>query len=75
MDIFLRSTTHSPEVRVRLEVSYECRLVDDGPPSSIHKDAVGLHQVQALLVHQVCRVRVQIAVQAHHLCRERQRFS
>jgi hypothetical protein len=58
---------HSPEVGVRFEMLHQRDFIDDGAPGRIDDDRVLLHQSQALLVDEVHRALVQVAVEAHHL--------
>lgn len=56
-----------PEVGVGLEVLHQGCLIDDGAAGGVDQHRVLLHDGQPLLVDQVVRVLVQVAVDADHL--------
>ena len=55
------------ELGVDLHVRHQRGLVNAGAARRVDEHGVALHHVQALLVDQVARVLVQVAVQRHHL--------
>lgn len=56
-----------PEVFIGLQEVGEGDFVDDRAARAVNEHGVLLHHVEAVLVEQVERVAVQVAVQAHHL--------
>ena len=51
-----------PEVFVGLQEVGQGNLVDDWPPRAVDQHSLLLHHVQPVLVHQVVRVLIQVAV-------------
>jgi hypothetical protein len=65
--LVLKHIQAAAELWVGLQMSHQRRLVDAGPARRVDEHRVLLHHRQTLLVDEVVRAGVQVAVQADHL--------
>mmetsp|Transcript_20337 Transcript_20337/g.44447 ORF Transcript_20337/g.44447 Transcript_20337/m.44447 type:complete len:375 (+) Transcript_20337:748-1872(+) len=65
--LVLKHVQPAPELGVRFEMGHQCCLIDDRPACRVDEHRCRLHERQPLLVDEVVRRLVQVAVQAHHI--------